>query len=267
MTPGDRSGPRIHPTAVVDPRAELAADVEVGPLAVIGAGVVLGPGTRLVGSCTVLGATRLGARNVVYPYAVIGADPQDRSFAGEPTRLEVGDDNVFREHVTVHRGTAKDGGVTRIGSGCLLMASAHVAHDVLLGDRVTLTNGTLVGGHARLESHALTGGGAGVAPFAHVGEGAFVAAGAMVEIDVPPFVIAAGDRARVRALNVVGLRRRGVPEPSVRALGRAFRLLWRSGLARAEALPRVRAELAVDPWVARLVAFLDEPTRRASKRL
>ena len=112
--------PRIHPTAVVDPCAEVAPDAAIGPLCVVGAGVVLGPGTRLIAACTVLGPTRLGAGNVVYPYAVLGAEPQDRSFRGEPTRLEVGDGNTFREHVTVHRGTAKDRGVTRVGSGCLL---------------------------------------------------------------------------------------------------------------------------------------------------
>jgi UDP-N-acetylglucosamine acyltransferase len=256
----------IHPTAVVAAGAELADGVVVGPHAVVGDGVAIGPGTRLVASCVVLGPTRLGARNVVHPYAVLGAEPQDRSHAGEPTTLVVGDDNVFREHVTVHRGTAKDRGTTSIGSGCLFMVGAHVAHDVRVGDAVTLTNGTLVGGHAEIGDHVVAGGGSAIAPFSRVGESAFLAGNAMVENDVPPFVIAAGDRARVRALNEVGLRRRGVPEGSRRALAKAFRIVFRSGVPRAQALVTVQRELGADPWVARLVAFLEQPARRGGKR-
>lgn len=255
----------IHPTAVVARGAELADGVVVGPHAVVGDGVVLGAGTRLVASCVVLGPCRIGARNVVHPYAVLGAEPQDRSYAGERTELVAGDDNVYREHVTVHRGTAKDRGTTTIGSGCLFMVGAHVAHDVVVGDAVTLTNGTLVGGHAVLGDHVVTGGGSAIAPFVRVGESAFLAGNAMVESDVPPFVIAAGDRARVRALNEVGLRRRGVPEGSRRALGEAFRILFRSGAPRVVSVATVREELGDDPWVARLVAFLEQPARRGVK--
>lgn len=256
----------VHPTAVVARSAELADGVVVGPHAVVGEGVVLGEGTRLVASCVVLGPCRLGARNVVHPYAVLGAEPQDRSYAGEPTELVAGDDNVFREHVTVHRGTAKDRGATTLGSGCLLMVGAHVAHDATVGDAVTLTNGTLVGGHVELGDHVVTGGGSAIAPFVHIGESAFLAGNAMVEHDVPPFVIAAGDRARVRAVNEVGLMRRGVPEGSRRALARAFRILFRGREPRVSALAAVREEVGGDPWVARLVAFLERSSRRAVER-
>lgn len=249
---------QIHPTATVAKGARLSEGVVIGPQAIVGDDVELGPGTRLIAACVVLGPTTLGARNVVYPYAVLGADPQDRSHGGERTELIASDDNVFREHVTVHRGTAKDEKLTRIGSGCLLMAGAHVAHDVTLGDHVTLTNGALLGGHVKVGEHAVIGGGAALAPFVRVGDSAFIAGGAMVETDVPPFVIAQGDRARVRALNDVGLRRRGVPGESRRALARAFRLLYRSAMPRARAIEVVREELGRDAYVARLVAFFEE---------
>jgi len=248
----------IHSTAVVGRDVRLADGVVIGPHVVVGDGVSLGDGTRLLSSCVVLGPTVLGARNVVHPFAVLGAEPQDRSHAGEPTELVVGDDNVFREHVTVHRGTKKDRGLTRIGSSCLFMVGSHVAHDAVVGDGVTLTNGALLGGHVHVGDHAVIGGGAAIAPFVRIGESAFIAGGAMVERDVPPFVIAQGDRARVRALNVVGLKRRGIPEASRRALAKAFRLLYGAKTPKCSALDVVRAELGADPYVARLVAFVDE---------
>ncbi len=249
----------VHATAVVSPRASLADGVVVGPLCIVGDDVELGPDCRLLASCTVLGPTRLGPGNVVHPYAVLGGDPQDRSHTGQTTRLEIGARNVFREHVTVHRGTAKDHGTTRIGGDSLFMAGAHVAHDAVIGDGVTLANGTLLGGHVVVGDRVTTGGRAAIAPFVRIGEGAFVAAGAMVEIDVPPFVIVAGDRARVRALNRVGLRRQGVPDGSRRALAAAFRTLF-GGAPRAESLRAVPDDLACDPYVQKLVGFLATPS-------
>jgi UDP-N-acetylglucosamine acyltransferase len=252
----------VHPTAVVSPRAKLADGVVVGPLCVVADGVEIGANSRLVANCTILGPTRLGEANVVYPYAVLGGDPQDRTHDGEPTALEIGARNVFREHVTVHRGTAKDRGMTCIGSDGLFMASSHVAHDVIIGDAVTLANGTLLGGHVVVGDRVTTGGQAAIAPYVRVGEGAFIAAGAMVEIDVPPFVIVAGDRARVRALNRVGLRRQGVPEASSRALAAAFRAIYRGSAVRSESLRAVPREIAEDPYVQKLVDFLTMPAPR-----
>jgi UDP-N-acetylglucosamine acyltransferase len=246
----------VHPTAVVSPRAKLADGVVVGPLCIVGDDVEIGQDCHLVAACTVFGPTRMGEGNIVHPYAVLGGDPQDRSHGGETTRLEIGDRNVFREHVTVHRGTAKDSGTTIIGCDSLFMAGVHLAHDVVVGDGVTLANGTLLAGHVAVGDRATTGGRAAVAPFVRIGEGAFIAAGAMVEIDVPPFVIVAGDRARVRALNRVGLRRQGVPDGSRRALAAAFRTLFRKSSARSESLREVPEELARDPYVQKLVGFL-----------
>jgi UDP-N-acetylglucosamine acyltransferase len=241
--------------AFVSSEARVAPDVEVGAFAVVGAGVDVGPGCRLGASCVLEGPLELGPNNRVHSFAVLGAAPQDRSYAGEPTRLVVGEGNEFREHVTVHRGTVKDRALTRVGAGGLFMAGAHVAHDCQIGDHVTLANGTLLGGHVVLEDYVVTGGRAAVAPKVRVGAGAFLAAGAMVERDVPPFVIAAGDRARVRALNRVGLERMGVPASSVGALERAFRRLYHGGRPLREALASLEPGLAADPYVGRWVAF------------
>ena len=249
----------IHPTAIVSSSAELGEGVEVGPFAVIEDGVVVGAGTRIEAHAMVRRGTSLGVNNVVHPFAVLGGEPQDRRHAGEATSLEIGDGNVFREHVTVHTGTAHGGGVTRIGSHGLFMVSAHIAHDCQLGDAVILANATLLGGHVTLGSRVVTGGGVALAPFIRVGERAFLAGGAMVERDVPPFVIAAGDRARVRALNKVGLRRSGVPEASITRLEAAFVAIFRKG-------PRALAAAALgeddDPFVRALAAaVLASPSR------
>lgn len=250
--------PDVHPTAVVDPGAVLAGDVRIGPLCYVGEGVELGEGTELIAQATVLGPARLGANNRVFPGAVLGAPPQDRTYQGEPTRLEVGDENLFREQVTVHRGTTKGDGTTRVGSRCLFMVGAHVAHDCAIGDNVVLVNLATLGGHVRIGDGAVVGGHAAIAPFVHVGRMCFLAGGAMVEDSVPPFVIVSGDRARVRAVNRVGLSRNGVPDASKRAIERAFRMLYRSGQPRALALAAAGPELAADPYVAELIAFLRE---------
>lgn len=250
----------IHPLAHVDPEAKLGEGVVVGPFAVIERDVEIGDGCRIDAHVVIAAGSRLGRRNVVHSFVVLGGAPQDRRYAGEPTTLVVGDDNVFREHVTAHRGTGHGGGVTRIGSAGLFMVGVHVAHDAVVGDRVTLANGTLLAGHVVLEDHVVTGGHVAVAPFVRVGARSFLAGGSMVERDVPPFVIAEGNRARVRALNRVGLERSLVPLESRVALKRAFRALFVGDLPRAEALARLASD--PDPFVRELVAFLRAPPRR-----
>lgn len=250
----------VHPLALVAPDAELAEDVVVGPFAVVEPGVTLGPGTRLDAHAVVRSGTRLGARNAVHPFAVLGGDPQERTYAGEPTSLEIGDGNTFREHVTVNRGSVKGGGVTRVGSHSLFMAGVHVAHDCTLGDRIELANGVLLAGHATLGDSVVAAGAAAVGPFVRVGARAFVAAGAMVEQDVPPYVIVAGDRARVRALNRVGLARGGVPEASRSALERAFRAIFRGVEPRAAAAAGLVSD--PDPFVRELAAFVVAASKR-----
>jgi UDP-N-acetylglucosamine acyltransferase len=229
---------RIHPTAIVSPRAELGDDVEIGPYVVIEAGV------------------RIGHRNVVHPFAVIGGDPQIRKTTGAANKrgdLVIGDDNVIREHVTINVSTG--GHSTQIGSNNLLMAGCHVAHDVVIGSRCVIANGVQLAGHVTVEDWVTFGGLAAVQQFVRVGQSAFVAGGAMCERDVPPFVIVQGDRARVRALNVVGLERRGVPAESITALKRATTALFhpRGDKSFAEALASLDK---TDPFVAQLASAL-----------
>ncbi len=250
----------LHPTAFVDPGARLGEGAVIGAFAVIEAGVESGPGLVVAPHGVILSGTKLGASNRVGSFAVLGGAPQDRSYDGEPTVLEVGDGNTFREHVTVHRGTKKGGGVTRVGSRNLLMVGVHVAHDCAIGSDLELANQTLLAGHVVLGDGVVTGGGAGIAPFVRVGRRAFVAAGSMVESDVPPFVIAAGDRARVRASNEVGLRRGGVAEPSRIALSKAFRAIFRGGAPRAQAAAALVDH--EDPFVRELASFVIEAARR-----
>ena len=248
--------PRIHPTAVIAAGAELASDVEVGPYAVIGPHVRIGPGSWLGPHAVVEGRTTLGARTRVFQFASVGAPPQDLKYRGEPSTLELGDDNTIREYVTLQPGTAGGGLVTRIGSGCLFMASAHVGHDCRVGDHVILANGAALGGHVVVEDYAIVGALAGVHQFVRIGESALCAAGAMVSLDVPPFCIAAGDRARLYGLNTVGLRRRGISRESRAALKHAYRLLFQGEQSWRRRIDAVRGELGGVPEVARLLAFL-----------
>jgi UDP-N-acetylglucosamine acyltransferase len=251
------SSTSIHATAIVDPRAELGADVQVGPYAIVEAGVILGEGCVLHAHAVVRGPTALGPRNVVHPFAVVGGEPQAKRHAGGPARLECGAGNVFREHVTVHGGT--EGRTTHLGDGNLLMVGAHVAHDVVMGSGCVLANGVQLAGHVVVEDWVTFGGLSGVAQFVRVGESAFVAAMAACERDVPPFVVVSGNRAQVRGVNAVGLRRREVPEESVRALVRAVRAVTRRGTTRAEALRSLETE--TDPYVVRLVEALRRERR------
>ncbi len=246
----------VHPTAVVAADAQLEDDVVVGPFCYVGPGVRLGAGTELVAHVSILGPTRMGTLNKVFPYATLGAEPQDKSHDNEPTRLEIGDRNVFREQVTVHRGTAKGAGVTKIGDDTWLLVGAHVAHDCVVGNRVVLTNMTTLGGHVSVFDNVVCGGHVAVAPFVRLGRGAFIAGGACVERDVPPFMTAAGDRARVRSLNTVGLERMGVAVDRRRLLKKAFRMLYRASVPLSQALPAVREELGSEPLVLELVEFL-----------
>jgi UDP-N-acetylglucosamine acyltransferase len=247
--------PGVDSTARIDEHAELARDVVVGPYAIVEAGVIIGPGCVLHAHAVVRGATVLGAGNVIHPFAVIGGEAQAKRHVGKPGRLEIGEGNVFREHATVHGGT--EGRTTRVGSRNLFMVGSHAAHDVAIGSDCVFANGTQLAGHATIDDWVTFGGLSGVAQHVRVGESAFIAAAAACERDVPPFVVVQGDRARVRGLNVVGLRRRNVPEASIAALRDAVRKLWMSRAGRAEAL---RALSAVDdPYVRVLLAALSRP--------
>jgi len=259
---------RIHPRAVVARGAELDHGVTVEAYAVIGPHVRVGAGTRIGPHAVVEGRTTLGTRNRVFQFASVGAPPQDLKYRGEPSTLEIGDDNIVREYASLNPGTAGGGMVTRVGSGCLLMVSSHVAHDCLVGDHVVLANGAALGGHVRVDDWGIVGGLAGVHQYVRVGESALCAAGAMVSRDVPPFCTAAGDRARLRGLNLVGLRRRGFSVDAVVALKRAYRALFgpgRNAATRRDALAQVRDTLGDVPEVVRLIEFVAESERGVSR--
>ncbi len=250
----------IHATAVVDRHAEIASDVEIGPYCVIGAGVRIDEGSKLLSHVVVTGRVDIGKRNVVHPFAVIGGPPQIRKDAGSATpstttRLQIGDENVLREHVTMN--LASGDRPTTIGSKNLVMAGAHLAHDVLVGSFCVIANGVQLAGHVVVDDWVTFGGLSGVAQRLRVGESAFVAGGAMCEREVPPFVIVQGDRARVRALNVVGLERRGVPRTSIEALERAFAKVFVSKVGFAAA---VRDLPRTDPFVERFATALQRTT-------
>ena len=258
---GAAAGPQIHPSAIVSPRAELAAGVRIDPFAVVGPDVRIGADTWVGAHAVVTGRTVVGARNRIFPFASVGSTPQDLKYRGEPSVLTIGDANIVREYVSLNPGTEGGGMETRVGSGCLLMVSSHVAHDCRLGDSVILANGVALAGHVTVESHAIVGGLGGVHQFVRLGESSLSAAGAMVSKDVPPFCTVAGDRARLFGLNVVGLRRRGFSATTIRALRRAYRLLFLGAGSRRSHLAQVRAELGAVPEVEQLVEFVASSQR------
>lgn len=218
----------ISPLAHVDPQAQLADDIEIGPFCIVGPDVSLGEGCRLEGQVTITGHTVVGARNHFFAGAVIGGQPQDAGYRGSATRVEIGDDNIFREGVTVNRGADKEDGVTRIGTRNFLMANSHVGHNCHVFNNVILCNGVLLGGHVHVHDFAIVSGNSVVHQFATLGTGAFVSGGCRAPQDVPPYMLASGsDNPKIVSVNVVGMRRRGISESSIRHVQQAFKLLFR----------------------------------------
>lgn len=251
----------IDPRAVIEPGAKLAPDVVVGPYAIIGAHVEIGPGCRIGPHSVVTGWTRLGANNQIFQFASIGDAPQDKKYAGEPTRLEIGDRNVFREYVTVNRGTTHDEGVTRIGHDNLFMAYTHVAHDCRIGNHVVMANVATLAGHVEIGDHVIMGGLSAVHQFCKIGAHAFIANNTAVTRDVPPYVMAVGQPAEPHSVNATGLSRRGFTPEQVRNVKSAFRTLYRSELPLETALERLREAAATQPEVAAMVDFIGRSTR------
>ena len=251
----------IHPTAVVEPGAQVDPSCEIGAFAYVGPHVVLGPGCQIRPHGMVTGHTVMGARNQVFPHAVVGEIPQDLKYGGEPTRTVVGDDNVFRECTTVHAGTVQDQGVTRIGNRCLFMATSHVAHDCVIGDRAIIANGVGLAGHVVLEEDVHFGGLSGAHQFIRVGRLSFVGGMCGAVMDVAPYTIVNGTRAEVVGLNKIGMQRAGMTPEQVERVEQAFKIYFRMKLQSAEALARLEAELGAHPEVAHFIAFV-----KASKR-
>ncbi len=231
----------IHPTALVDPAARLADDVEVGPFTVIGPDVEIGPGSRIGPHVVIKGPTVLGARTRIFQFASVGEDCQDKKYAGEPTRLVMGDDNVVREGATLHRGTVQDRGETTIGSRNLFMAYVHVGHDCVIGNDCILANQVTLAGHVKLGDFAILGGLAAVHQFCHFGTHAMAGGGSIITKDTPAYVMINGNPAQVHGLNLVGLKRRGFSREALKALSEAYRLVYRQGLTVEQALEEIRS--------------------------
>jgi UDP-N-acetylglucosamine acyltransferase len=247
----------VADTACIDPRADLADDVDIGPYCVIGPDVRIGRGTRLIAHVCILGHTSLGEENVVHPFAVIGGDPQDYSYKGEPTRVEIGDHNILREAVTIHRASAKEEGVTRIGSNNFLMASTHIGHDCVLGDRILVANNTMFAGHIHVESFATISGGVGLHQFVSVGAHSYIGGLSRIVHDVPPFMLVEGNPSKVRCINVVGLKRQNVTSEAITSLHEAHRLLYRARMTAQQAAEVLESHGHLCPEVRRLLDFIE----------
>lgn len=256
----------IHPTAVIHPEARLGRDVRIGAYAVIEADVEIDAGCTIGQHAVIEGPTRIGRHNRIYPHACLGTAPQDISYRGEATRLEIGERNVIREFVTIHRGTPKDRGVTRIGDDNLLMVSAHVAHDCIVGSHVIMANAAVLAGHVVVGDYAYLAGLCAVHQFVRIGAYAMLGGGTIATQDIPPFVMAAGNHAGLYGLNHKGLQRRGFGADEVRQLKQAYRLLFRTSLRLEEAIAAVRAAGLNSPSVAYLLDFLSAPSKRGVVR-
>ncbi|ATJ84193.1 acyl-ACP--UDP-N-acetylglucosamine O-acyltransferase [Halomonas beimenensis] len=250
----------IHPTAIVDPGARLADDVEVGPFSVIGPDVEIGAGSRIGPHVVIQGPTVLGERTRIFQFASVGEDCQDKKYAGEPTRLVMGDDNVIREGVTLHRGTIQDRAETTIGSRNLFMAYVHVGHDCVIGDDCILANQVTLAGHVRLGDFVILGGLSAIHQFCRVGDHAMAGGGSIITKDTPAYVMINGNPAQAHGLNLVGLRRRGFAKEAIHALGEAYKLVYRQGMTVDQALTEIRARYSL-PETEAFAASIEASTR------
>ena len=251
----------IHPSAVIAPGAELDHGVRVGPYAVIGRQVRIGRDSSIGPHSVIEGRTTLGCENQIFQFASVGAIPQDKKYQGEDSRLTIGDRNTIREFATLNTGTTGGGLVTRIGNDNLFMVYSHVGHDCQIGNNVILANCATLAGHVLLEDYVGVGGLAAIHQFTRVGESAYLGGGAMVSLDVPPYCVAQGDRARLFGLNLIGLKRRGFGEEQLNALKKAYRTLFAEGLMLKEAADRTRQEQVLSPEVVHLTEFIASSQR------
>jgi UDP-N-acetylglucosamine acyltransferase len=252
----------IHPTAIVDPKADIGEGVEIGPCSVVEKGVSIGEGTKIGPHVVVREGTHIGKQCQIYQFCSIGEAPQALAYRGEPTLLQMGDHNIIREYVTLHRGSVKGGGKTILGNENFIMAYSHIAHDCRIGNQVVMANGATLAGHILIEDHAIIGGLAAIHQFCRVGTHAIVSGLTGVSQDVPPYMMAAGDRAKLYGLNSVGLKRHQFSEQEIKALKKAYRIIFRSGLTLEKAMKAVEEDAIFQiPKVQHLLQFI-----RYSKR-
>lgn len=253
--------PLIHPTAVVDPLAELGQDVRIGPYAVIGPQVILHDQVEIGAHVVIDGRSEIGIGSKIFSFASIGQAPQDSHYGGEPTRVEIGKRCAIREYVSIHRGTEGGGGLTRVGNDCMIMAYAHVAHDCRVGDHVIMANGATLAGHVEIQDYAVIGGLTAIHQFARIGRNAFIGGASAVSMDVIPFVSAAGNRAKITGVNVVGLRRHGFSEEVIKAIRQAYRIVFRSNLRMEQAVEELERHLSTCVEVQYILEFLQTGQR------
>lgn len=251
----------LHPTALVHPAARLGTDVQIGAYSIIGEHVEIGDGTQVGPHVVLTGHTRIGRSNRIFQFVSLGEQPQDKKYAGEATRLEIGDNNVIREFCTFNTGTAQDTGVTRIGNDNWIMAYVHVAHDCSIGNHTVFANNATLAGHVQVDDHAILGGFTGVHQFCRIGAHVITGIASVIRQDVPPFITVAGNPAAPHGINAEGLRRRGYDDATLSVLKRAYKTLYKSGLGLKEALAAITESAATQPALQPLVDFLAIPGR------
>ena len=251
----------IHPSAIVDNSAEIASDVSIGAFTVIGAGVKINSGTIIGPHVVINGPTVIGKDNHIYQFCSVGEDPQDKNYAAEITRLEIGDRNVIREFTSMHRGTVQDKSLTKIGSENLFMAYTHVAHDCIIGDHVIMANGASLAGHVHLHSHAILGGFTLVHQFTQVGQYSFAAMGSAITQDIPPFVMVGGKPTRPHGINSVGMERKGITPEDIRLIRNAYKIIYKMNLRLEDAIEKIEEMAGESQHVSDLVSFLRNVNR------
>jgi len=251
----------IHSTAIIDPSAQIAADVEIGPWTIVGPDVVIGEGTVVGPHVVIKGPTSIGKNNKIFQFCTIGEDCQDKKFAGEPTRLEIGDDNIFREACTVHRGTIQDNSLTKIGNNNLFMVNVHIAHDVIAGDNCIFANDTNIAGHVHIGDYAILGGASQVHQFVKIGAHSMCGTGSIVLKDVPAYIMANGNSAKPHGINIEGLKRRGFEKSDIQALRKGYKAIYRQSLTVDEALVELEALTADSDSVNLLIESIQQSTR------
>ena len=252
----------IHPTAIIDPSANIADDVHIGPYSIIGSHVTIGAGTKLHSHVVVGGFTRIGENNEIFQFASVGEVCQDLKYSGEETWLELGDNNKIREHCTLHRGTVQDQGLTKIGSNNLFMVNTHIAHDCMIGDHNIFANNVGVAGHVHVGNHVIVGGNAGIHQFCRIDSYSLIGGAALILKDVPAYVIVSGNPAQAHGMNIEGMRRKGWSKETIQGLREAYKLIYKSGLTTVQAIEQIRAEiLHKTPEAQLLIQSLEQSTR------
>ena len=251
----------IHKTAIVDPNAKISSNVKIGPYSVIGSNVKINEGSEIQSHVSIMGNTIIGKNNKIYPFSSIGNDPQDLKFEGEETKLMIGDNNKIREYVTINLGTKGGGGLTKIGNNCLFMVSSHIAHDCVVGNNVILANNVPLGGHAAIEDNVIIGGNSAVQQFTRVGRSAMIGGMCGVVRDIIPYGIAHGNRSILQGLNIIGLRRKNIPNKEILSLSEAYKIIFKNENL-TENLSNLSNDLRKNELVLEVVNFLEKDKKR-----